>query len=203
MNNNFNLKSFLAEGKLLKEIKVNRPKKNWNFDEYIPNFNPKDLQIGDTIEYTVDLRSSGMSLHNIKDPITHTVVRISDIEPSKQYPGTFIYTLWNDKYGSGATYTEDMLYNKNDKNKSGYEKPPIAQPDEDSFLPLTDEIKQEVDDAIASAIEDGEMEYLQNVSYWENDFEDTLLMNFGDQYPNAYSISDELSNYIQDKVYKV
>jgi hypothetical protein len=68
-------------------------------------------------------------------------------------------------------------------------------------LPLTDEIKQDVDNAVERAIQDGEMEYLQNVGYWENDFEDALLMNYEDQHPDAYMISDELHNYIQNKVY--
>lgn len=68
-------------------------------------------------------------------------------------------------------------------------------------LPLTDEIKQDVDTAVERAIQDGEMEYLQDVSYWENDFEEYLLMDYEDQYPDAYMISDELRNYIQDKVY--
>jgi hypothetical protein len=68
-------------------------------------------------------------------------------------------------------------------------------------LPLTDEIKQDVDNAIERAIQDGEMEKLQTVGYWENDFEDALLMNYEDQHPDAYMISDELHNYIQNKVY--
>ena len=68
-------------------------------------------------------------------------------------------------------------------------------------LPLTSEIKQEVDNTIAKAIEDGEMEYLQQAGYWENDFEENLLMTFEDEFPNAYEISDTLHNYIQDKVY--
>ena len=45
------------------------------------------------------------------------------------------------------------------------------------------------------------MEYLQNVSYWENDFEEYLLMSFEDQYPDVDKISKELHNYIQNKVY--
>ena len=63
-------------------------------------------------------------------------------------------------------------------------------------LPLTSEIKQEVDNTIAKAIEDGEMEYLQQAGYWENDFEENLLMTFEDEFPNAYEISDTLHNYI-------
>jgi hypothetical protein len=68
-------------------------------------------------------------------------------------------------------------------------------------LPLTPKIKQEVDNTIAKAIEDEEMEYLQQAGYWENDFEENLLITFEDEFPNAYEISDALHNYIQNKVY--
>lgn len=38
---------------LLSEIKVNKPVKVWNFNKYIPNFDPKNIQVGDRLIISV------------------------------------------------------------------------------------------------------------------------------------------------------
>ena len=152
MNNNFNLKSFLAEGKLLKE------EQQITANYLYQMFQDEDL-INDRREYD-------------EEDLMNAYPGLSQSEAKK-----LVSLLGNE------SIDESSLNEGTDE------------------LPLTDEIKQDVDNAVERAIQDGEMEYLQNVGYWENDFEEYLLMSFEDQYPDVDKISKELHNYIQDKVY--
>jgi hypothetical protein len=155
MNNNFNLKKFLAEGKLLKEERF-----------YAPNYVKQ--KYGDKASEIEN------NIHDEEDNNPN----IWDLYTSLESPEEV------DDFVQGFINESEL------KENEGVDE-----------LPLTDEIKQDVDNAVERAIRDGEMEELQTVGYWENDFEDALLMNYEDQHPDAYMISDELHNYIQNKVY--
>jgi len=56
MNNNFNLKSFLAEGTLLNEIQINKPGRGKLKIEVKPSSNPENVY------FTFNLNDIGMSL---------------------------------------------------------------------------------------------------------------------------------------------
>ena len=70
-----------------------------------------------------------------------------------------------------------------------------------SEIPLTAEVKKFIDDAIKGAISRGDMNKLQKAGYWEGDFPDYMLGEFGDEFPEAYELSKEVEDYIQDTVY--
>jgi hypothetical protein len=72
-------------------------------------------------------------------------------------------------------------------------------------IPLSYEVKMWVDRKILEtkiASSDEEWEHLQNAEYWEQDFEDEILVRFGEEYPDALDISQEVSDYIESKVYE-
>jgi hypothetical protein len=83
--------------------------------------------------------------------------------------------------------------------------PPLNAPGfssgDPSEIPLTPKVKNYIDKAVKGAISRGDMEQLQRVGYWEGDFPDDILMEFGDDFPEAYRLSDEVEGYIQDTVY--
>ena len=72
---------------------------------------------------------------------------------------------------------------------------------EENYLPLSPEVKEYIDNEIALKKANGEMENLRKVEYWEEDFEEELLVEFSEEYPDAYMISKEVEDYIQDKAY--
>jgi len=72
-------------------------------------------------------------------------------------------------------------------------------------IPLSYEVKMWIDRQILEtkiASNEEEWENLKNVEYWEQDFEDEILVRFGNEYPDAYMISPEVSEYISSKVYE-
>ena len=89
--------------------------------------------------------------------------------------------------------TESQLQDKLKENSS-----------DDSYLPLTPDVKQFIDDSIAdirNSSDDKEWEYLKQVEFWEQDFEENMLVTLSDKYPNAYMISPEVTDYIGSKIY--
>ena len=75
---------------------------------------------------------------------------------------------------------------------------------EDNYLPLTPEVKQFIDKSIAdirNSSDDKEWEYLKQVEFWEQDFEENMLVTLSDDFPNAYMISPEVTDYIGSKIY--
>ena len=72
-------------------------------------------------------------------------------------------------------------------------------------IPLSWEVKIWIDGKILEirvSSSEEEWENLKNVEYWEQDFEDEILVRFGDEYPDAYMISPEVSEYVSSKVYE-
>ena len=72
-------------------------------------------------------------------------------------------------------------------------------------IPLSYEVKMWIDRQILEtkiASSEEEWENLKNVEYWEQDFEDEILVRFGNEYPDAYMISPEVSEYVSSKVYE-
>jgi hypothetical protein len=89
--------------------------------------------------------------------------------------------------------TESQLQDKLKENSS-----------DDSYLPLTPDVKQFIDDSIAdirNSSDDKEWEYLKQVEFWEQDFEESMLVTLSDKYPQAYRISPEVTDYIGSKIY--
>ena len=71
-------------------------------------------------------------------------------------------------------------------------------------IPLSYEVKMWIDRQILEtkiASSEEEWEEILNGEYWEQDFEDEILVRFGDEYPDAYMISPEVSNHIKSEVY--
>ena len=78
----------------------------------------------------------------------------------------------------------------------------FAEKDE-SYIRLTPSVQQYIDDSVANIREssdDEEWEYLKNVEFWEQDFEENILIEFEEKYPDAYMISPEVSEYVANKV---
>ena len=72
-------------------------------------------------------------------------------------------------------------------------------------IPLSYEVKMWIDRQILEtkiASSEEEWENLQNVEYWEQDFVDEILVRFEEEYPDATNISQEVSDYIESKVYE-
>jgi hypothetical protein len=71
-------------------------------------------------------------------------------------------------------------------------------------IPLSYEVKMWINKKILEtrlASSEEKWDNLLNGEYWEQDFEDEILAKFGDEYPDAYSISQEVSDYIESKIY--
>jgi hypothetical protein len=91
--------------KSLDEIKVNRPNKTWDLRKYIPNFNPNNIQIGDTIiskwgtEYKID------EIHYVDEARYNT-------EKENAFGNFFVDT------NQGDGFFNDQLIKINEKNKS-------------------------------------------------------------------------------------
>lgn len=184
MENSFNLKKFLAEGRLLKENKV------WDFTKYTPNFDVKDLKIGDIIKSD---NNSGSD--------TSKVLKITNIEPDEYYPEQINYDVQNID-GNGRVFRkEDFIY-LNDRNKPGYQRSStsLPSPDKDSFIPLSPEVKEYINNIIQNSKDSGEFDDLLNVDFFGTDLADDILINFGDKYPNAYMLSKEVENYIDSQL---
>ena len=83
------------------------------------------------------------------------------------------------------------------------ESPEISlEQDKDYFL-LTPQVMEYINEKIQemrNKSDEEQWEYLKEVEYWEQDFEDELLVDLGDKYPNAYMISQDVQDYIWEKV---
>lgn len=71
----------------------------------------------------------------------------------------------------------------------------------DEGLPLTDEIREYIDNFIDNIInsDDEDIQYLNNVGFWEQDFEETLVDEFGETY-NIDRVSSLVQRYIRQKI---
>jgi hypothetical protein len=210
MNNNFNLKKFLAEGRLLKEDTQNDVNIYKQLLDKVPNekyFQVLKDEEEDNAKYGISNVDPGDYYDYLYEPLFDNELKG---KPGIGY-NDFYELQEKEREEINADETgevgplERLIINKagaiikdyNQTSNSGN----LKENEGADELPLTDEIKQDVDNAVERAIQDGEMEYLQDVGYWENDFEEYLLMTFEDQYPDVDKISDELHNYIQNKVY--
>ena len=98
----------------------------------------------------------------------------------------------------------DYLFDNNylddeDLNESEYK----AQMNEDDMsdkIPLTPEIKAYIDDTIQSAKNDGELEYLLDVGFFDTDIIDNILTEFEDEFPNAIDLSQEAKDYMDSQL---
>lgn len=83
---------------LLKEIKVNSPKRVWDFTKYIPNFNGEKIKIGDKIK----IPEKYLDIY-----YNNGIIEILDIED--EIPLNF--------YTDYGYWDVDHLNNLNNKNK--------------------------------------------------------------------------------------
>jgi hypothetical protein len=164
--------------------------KVWDFTKYIPNFDVKDLKIGDIIKSD---NNSGSD--------TSKVLKITNIEPDEYYPEQINYDVQNID-GNGRVFRkEDFIY-LNDRNKPGYQRSStsLPSPDQDSFIPLSPEVKEYINNIIQDAKDSGEFDYLLDVGFFGTDLADDILTNFGDDYPNAYMLSKQVEDYIDSQL---
>ena len=87
----------------INEIKVNRPKRVWDFTKYIPNFTGKDMQIGDKLIIPVDPKWN----HGI-DITTSSIKNIDTNEDD------YNYVFYDDV---GSIWSLEYFKEKNNKNK--------------------------------------------------------------------------------------
>ena len=76
--------------------------------------------------------------------------------------------------------------------------------DDDKKVPLTPEVRQYIDDAIAelrNSQSDEEWARLERASFWDNEFTEGVWMHFEDEFPGVLDVSDEVKDYIDSKVY--
>lgn len=71
----------------------------------------------------------------------------------------------------------------------------------DEGIPLTDEIREYIDNFIDNIInsDDEDIQYLNNVGFWEQDFEETLVDEFGETY-DADRVNFLVQRYIRQKI---
>jgi hypothetical protein len=67
-------------------------------------------------------------------------------------------------------------------------------------IPLTPEVKAYIDDSIQSAKEDGELEYLTDVGFFDTDIIDNILVEFMDEFPDVDDVSQEVKDYIESQL---
>jgi hypothetical protein len=67
-------------------------------------------------------------------------------------------------------------------------------------IPLTSKVKAYIDDAIQSAKEDGELEYLTDVGFFDTDIIDNILVEFMDEFPDVDDVSQEVKDYIESQL---
>jgi hypothetical protein len=70
-------------------------------------------------------------------------------------------------------------------------------------VPLTPEVKQYIDDAIAelrNSQSDEEWAGLERAEFWGNDFAEGVWLHFEDEFPEALDASKEVYDYIFKKV---
>ena len=72
-------------------------------------------------------------------------------------------------------------------------------------VPLTPEVRQYIDDAIAelrNSQSDEEFARLGRASFWENDFAEGVWEHFEAEFPGSLDVSGEVKDYILDNAYK-
>jgi hypothetical protein len=204
MNNNFNLKQFLAEGRLLKEDIQSSfkqlldaiPNKKYFYiaDEQADTFfNPEengpdydyagfDTDDGDLVDYFYD------------DIFDNELKGKPGIEGNN-------FNEWQStdreenptERGSGEN--ESLLYNKIKQIIIDYKKSKFSEE-----IPLSPEIKDYIDETIQGARDRGEFDYLLNAGFFGTDLADNILTEFMDEYPNAYTLSQEVEDYIDSQL---
>ncbi len=112
-----------------------------------------------------------------------------DAEPAMIRIDKILQGNFEDEDGEGFISEDTMMDNSESK---------------DNYLPLTPEVKQFIDKSIAdirNSSDDKEWEYLKRVEFWEQDFEENMLVTLSNDFPNAYMISPEVTDYIGSKIY--
>lgn len=85
---------------LINELVISKPNRIWDFNKYIPNFDPKNIQIGDKIKFKND------------------VINVDEIQRYNEmdiYAGALFF---NDKRRKGG-YNEHQLNRINNRNNFG------------------------------------------------------------------------------------
>jgi hypothetical protein len=154
MNNNFNLKKFLAEGKLLEEERF-----------YAPNY----------VKQKYGNKASEIE-NNIHDEEDNNP-NIWDLYTSLESPEEV------DDFVQG--FINESELNENE----GVDE-----------IPLTPDVKTYIDSTIQSAKEDGELEYLVDVGFFDTDIIDNILVEFIDEFPNADDVNQEVKDYIDSQL---
>jgi hypothetical protein len=206
MNNNFDLKKFLAEGRLLKEDTQNGGNLVSQLINSIPNekyfyladeeanffFNPE--------ENGPDYNWAGFDEFSDGDLVDYFYDDIFNNE-LKGKPGVEgnNFNEWQDseseKNNQSVGPNVTLLVNKIKSIISDYKK--LKFSDE---IPLTPDVKTYIDSTIQSAKEDGELEYLVDVGFFDTDIIDNILVEFIDEFPNADDVNQEVKDYIDSQL---
>ena len=94
---------------------------------------------------------------------------------------------------------DDNYLDDEDLNEGEYNAK-INEDDMSDKIPLTPEIKAYIDDTIQSAKNDGELEYLLDVGFFDTDIIDNILTEFEDEFPNAIDLSQEAKDYMDSQL---
>ena len=76
----------------------------------------------------------------------------------------------------------------------------LKENEEIDEIPLTPDVKTYIDSTIQSAKEDGELEYLVDVGFFDTDIIDNILVEFIDEFPNADDVNQEVKDYIDSQL---
>lgn len=199
MNNNFNLKQFLAEGKLLKEEQESNITPE-EFKQLLDNIPNKDYF------HVIDNNVGGLQDTWYMQSVSAFYREIFDNELKDRY--NLSNTDWYDFFNKDNN--EDLKSIIKDKIKDicdDYAKQnniqtkstPAIDANTDS-IPLSPEIKDYIDNTIQNAKDDGEFDYLLDVGFFGTDLADNILTEFMDEYPNAYTLSQEVEDYIDSQL---
>jgi len=63
-------------------------------------------------------------------------------------------------------------------------------------IPFLSNVKKYIDDEIENIKQEDEFEYLKDAGFFENEFEENILLHFEDNMPNALDISEKVKAYI-------
>jgi hypothetical protein len=200
MNSNFNLKQFLAEGKLLKEDTQSSFKQ---LLDAIPN--EKYFYIGDeraSTFFNPEEKGPDYNWTEFEDLVDDDLVDYfyDDIfnNELKGKPGVEgdNFNEWQDKdFEENDGDTVSLLYKKIMQIISDYKKLKFSEE-----IPLSPEIKDYIDETIQGARDRGEFDYLLNAGFFGTDLADNILTEFMDEYPNAYTLSQEVEDYIDSQL---
>jgi len=205
MNNNFNLKQFLTEGKLLKEDIQSSFKQ---LVDAIPNekyfyiadeqadtfFNPEEN--GPDYNYAgFDDFSDGDLVDYFYDDIFNNELKGKPGVEGNNFNEWQSIDREENPTEKGGGKNEMLLYNKIKQIISDYK---ISKFSDE--IPLTSEIKDYIDETIQDARDRGEFDYLLDAGFFGTDLADNILTEFMDEYPNAYTLSQEVEDYIDSQL---